>query len=93
MLFPAAEFVRLVGAIRPTFVVIDGPATETDRFGTLPLIRPYVKANALFYLDDALRDGELDVARRWARLPYVEVNGIYLTEKGLLQGNVRHFKG
>ena len=86
------DFVRLVGAIRPTFVVIDGPATETDRFGTLPLIRPYLKANALFYLDDALRDGELDVARRWARLPYVEVNGIYLTEKGLLQGNVRYFK-
>jgi hypothetical protein len=86
------DFVRLIAAIRPTFVVIDGPATETGRFGTVPLIRHYVRANALFYLDDALRDGELDVAQRWTRLPYVELNGIYLTEKGLLQGNVRYFK-
>ena len=86
------EFVQTIAALRPGFVVIDGPTTETDRFGTVPLIRPYLKTNALFYLDDALRDGELDLARRWARLPYIEVNGIYLTEKGLLQGNVRHFK-
>jgi len=85
-------FVQTVATLRPSFVVIDGPAAETDRFGTLPLIRPYLKVNALFYLDDALCDGELDLPRLWARLPYIEVNGIYLTEKGLLQGNVRHFK-
>lgn len=86
-----SEFIQTISKLRPGFVVIDGPASETDRFGTLPLVRPYLNPDACFYLDDALRDGELDVAARWARLPYVQVNGIYLTEKGLLQGNIRHF--
>jgi hypothetical protein len=83
------SFVDTIAALRPSFVVIDGPASETDRFGTLPLIRPYLDTNSQFYLDDALRDGELDVAKNWARLPYVQVNGIYLTEKGLLLGNLQ----
>jgi hypothetical protein len=83
------SFMETIATLRPGFVVIDGPATETDRFGTLPLIRPYLNPNARFYLDDALRDGELDVAENWARLPYVQVNGIYLTEKGLLLGNLQ----
>jgi len=83
------EFIQTISSLRPDFVVIDGPAADT-RFGTLPLIRPYLNSDACFYLDDALRDGELDVATRWAQLPYVQVNGIYLTEKGLLQGNLRH---
>jgi len=84
------SFVGTIATLRPSFVVIDGPAAETGRFGTLPLIRPYLDTNAQFYLDDALRDGELDVAKNWARLPYVQVSGIYLTEKGLLLGNLQN---
>ena len=76
--------------IHPDFVVIDGPAAQDGaRFGTLPLIRRYLSSGARFYLDDALRDGEIDIAERWARLPYVQVNVVRLTEKGLLLGEVR----
>jgi predicted O-methyltransferase YrrM len=72
---------------RADLVVIDGPAAEAGaRFGTLPLARPFVGANASFVLDDALRDGELRIARRWRSLPYIEIEGIRLIEKGLLTG-------
>ena len=83
------EFERAVAALPADFVVIDGPAAGAGaRFGTLPLLRPHLVSRARFYLDDALRDGELDIAERWARLPYVAVNGILLTEKGLLVGEI-----
>ena len=39
-----------------------------------------------FVLDDALRDGELAIARRWASPPYPEIEGIRLIEKGLHWG-------
>jgi predicted O-methyltransferase YrrM len=70
-------------------VVIDGPAGPAGvRFGTLPLARPFARPGAAFVLDDALRDGELDVARRWARLPWVHIAGIRLIDKGILTGTV-----
>jgi hypothetical protein len=70
-------------------IVIDGPAGVPGvRFGTLPLARPHARDGARFVLDDALRDGELQVARLWAALPYVRVEGIRLIEKGLLVGTV-----
>ena len=76
--------------IHPEIVVIDGPAAQDGaRFGTLRLIRRYLNSGARFYLDDALRDGEIDIAERWARLPYVPVNVVRLTENGLLLGEVR----
>jgi predicted O-methyltransferase YrrM len=71
-------------------VVIDGPAAESGaRFGTLPLVRSMVSESALFLLDDALRDSELDVAARWARLPYLKVGGILIVGKGVLRGNFK----
>jgi hypothetical protein len=71
------------------FVLIDGPAAEAGaRFATLPLAHPFVSPHASFVLDDALRDGELLVARRWRSLPYVEVDGIRMIEKGLLIGAI-----
>jgi Methyltransferase domain len=83
------EFRATMEIVRPDFVVIDGPAAEDGaRFGTLPLIRPYLDSSAHFYLDDALRDGEIDIANRWEPLPHVTLNGIYLTEKGILLGQI-----
>jgi predicted O-methyltransferase YrrM len=76
---------------RADMVVIDGPAgIDGIRFGTLPLVSSVTEEGATFILDDALRDGELDIARRWRRLPYVEVDGISLVEHGLLQGRLVH---
>jgi predicted O-methyltransferase YrrM len=84
------NFESAIADVHPDFVVIDGPAAQDGaRFGTLPLIRRYLSSGARFYLDDALRDGEIDIAERWARLPYVQVNVVRLTEKGLLLGEVR----
>jgi predicted O-methyltransferase YrrM len=85
-----AEFVSAMKRLQPDFVVIDGPSAEPGaRFGTLPLIQAYLRRTARFYLDDALRDGELTAAARWSRLPYVRLDGIYLTQKGLLLGEVQ----
>lgn len=84
-----SEFVTTMEMLHPDFVVIDGPAAEHGaRFGTVPLARPFVTPNARFYLDDALRDGEIHIAERWTKLPYVHIKGMYLTEKGLLAGEV-----
>ena len=87
----SGDFVMgLLGGNRPDFVVIDGPAAGPDtRLGTLPLVQPFLKPGALFFLDDALRDGELGVAQRWSQLPAVEVNGVHLFGEGLLVGQVR----
>jgi predicted O-methyltransferase YrrM len=71
-------------------VLIDGPAAESGaRFGTLPLARPYLAPDAQFVLDDALRDGELDVLHGWRKLPYVRLRGMRLIDKGLLVGQVK----
>jgi hypothetical protein len=70
-------------------VIIDGPSAESGaRFGTLPLIRGVTSPAAEFILDDAVRDGELDVAKRWMSLTYLQVDGIRLIERGLLTGKV-----
>lgn len=84
------DFKASLGERRADLIVIDGPAGPAGvRFGTLPLARSLVADGATFVLDDALRDGELDVARLWAALPYVAVRGIRLIEKGLLVGTVK----
>ncbi len=78
---------QVFGDRKADLVLVDGPAAEAGaRFGTLPLAHPFVSPRALFVLDDALRDGELSVARRWRSLPYVRVDGIRIAEKGLLTG-------
>jgi len=74
---------------RPDFVVIDGPAAEPGaRFGILPLVRQFLRPRAWFFMDDALRDGELRAAQLLSQLPYVRVDGVYLVGKGLLVGQV-----
>lgn len=83
------DFLRTVlNDTNPDFVIIDGPSSSDDRFGTLPLVRPFIRHGARFFLDDALRDGELRVARLWSHLPYVRVYGMRPVEKGLLIGRI-----
>jgi predicted O-methyltransferase YrrM len=86
---PDDRFDDAFTARHPDFVLVDGPAADHPaRFGTLPLARHWLSARAYFVLDDALRDGELQVGQMWRRLPYVSVNGFYLREKGLLVGSI-----
>jgi predicted O-methyltransferase YrrM len=70
-------------------VMVDGPAAEDGaRYATLPLVRGMLAPGAVVVLDDALRDGELDVARRWLAEGWIVSPGIVLTDKGLLVGGV-----
>ena len=86
--FPAGLSEILDGR-KADFVLIDGPAAETGaRFGTLPLARPYLSPFAAFVLDDGLRDGEIWIARQWARLPGVRIDGIINIDKGLVVGSL-----
>jgi predicted O-methyltransferase YrrM len=70
-------------------VLVDGPAgPPAVRFGTLPQIARHLADGAVVLLDDAFRPGELEVARRWRRLPYVRVNGIVPVDKGVLLARI-----
>jgi Methyltransferase domain len=75
----------------PDFIFIDGPGPTTDplsRFGTLPLCRQSVAPGSPFYLDDALRDRELEVGGLWSTIPGISVEGIYFVGHGLLAGRI-----
>lgn len=82
------ELKEILGRFKPDFVLIDGPSAEPGaRFGTLPLILPYLDSESIFFLDDAIRDEELKIAEKWDRMPGVKVKGIHLVKKGLLIGS------
>ena len=75
---------------RPSMVFIDGPAAEDGaRVGTLPAIAEIAAPEATFYLDDALRDGELAAAVLWQQSGLARVEGIILVGSGLLRGRIR----
>jgi predicted O-methyltransferase YrrM len=82
-------FSEVIGDRRIDLAIIDGPAGAAGvRFGTLPLMQPYLADGATFVLDDALRDGELAIAASWRQLSYLRIDGLLLIEKGLLVGRV-----
>jgi Methyltransferase domain len=81
---------HLAGSL-PDFVFVDGPAPTADplsRFGTLPLCRQFVASGSPFFLDDALRDRELEVGRLWSATPGISVEGIFFVGHGLLTGRI-----
>lgn len=80
-----------LGSSRVGFVFIDGPSAVSggSRFGTLPLVRHVLADGARFFVHDALRDAELEVAELWAKLPWIQLDGVYALGKGLLAGHVR----
>lgn len=70
-------------------VVIDGPSGRGfNRFGTLVQIMPLLRQGTSFFLDDALRTFELEVVKHWRRIAGVRVDGIYLTDRGLIRGTI-----
>jgi hypothetical protein len=87
----STDDLKEISAFRPEFVLVDGPAAEAGaRFATLPLVREAIASHAHVYLDDAFRDGELDVAKAWLKLLGMEIDGVLPTAKGLLVGRVGH---
>lgn len=84
---PDARLAEFLGGARPDMVLVDGPSGDgLVRFGTLPLLRAYAAPQAEFYLDDAFRPEELEVAAHWNTLPYLSVRGLRKVGKGLLTG-------
>jgi predicted O-methyltransferase YrrM len=72
------------------FILIDGPVGPSGcRVATLPRVLGVVSSGARFLMDDALRDGELGVARAWTKDPRISVSGIVFVGKGFLVGNVK----
>jgi hypothetical protein len=49
-------------------VVCDGPPRRTKggRYGLVPIMRERLKSGCIILLDDAGRDEELTIAKRWA---------------------------
>jgi hypothetical protein len=71
------------------WVLIDGPAgPDGCRVSTLPDVLSLCRDGARWFLDDALRDGELGILREWSRLRNVAVEGIYPIGKGLATGTL-----
>jgi hypothetical protein len=71
------------------WVLIDGPAgPDGCRVSTLPDVMALCADRARWFLDDALRDGEIGILRDWARRRNVTVEGIYPIGKGLATGTV-----
>jgi hypothetical protein len=72
------------------WVLVDGPAGPGGcRISTLPDVLPLCRDGARWFLDDALRDGELGILRDWSRRSGLTVEGIYPIGKGLATGVVR----
>jgi predicted O-methyltransferase YrrM len=83
------DVLRAIRTAETDFILIDGPSAEDEaRYHTLLRIRDSVNPHARFYLDDALRDGEIRIAKLWNELPGVVIHGVHLTEKGLLSGRL-----
>ena len=86
---PPSVLNEFLGELRPDFVVVDGPSGNSSvRFGTLPLVKAHVQETARFYLDDALRPEELDVAERWNALSYLSLSELRKIGKGILTGRM-----
>ena len=78
-----------LGSKKVDWVVIDGPAgPDGCRASTLPSLAQFCRPGARWFLDDAYRDGELEVLNQWTGLTGVVVDGIYPIGKGLGTGLV-----
>jgi hypothetical protein len=81
----------LLGAEKADYLLIDGPfGPEGCRRWTIPLLARFCRPGAKWFLDDAFRDGELQVLRTWAHLPGLTVKGIFPIGKGLGTGIVKN---
>ena len=91
---PIGALTQLFGGRRAGLVLVDGPSLPSggSRFATVPLARDLIASGAVVFLDDARRDSELAVARRWKRLPWLDVRAIHLVGKGVLEARVRRLR-
>jgi hypothetical protein len=80
-----------LGARRADWIFIDGPSgPDGCRISTLPLLAKYCRPGTRWFLDDAFRDGELQILRTWSCMPEFTVDGIFPIGKGLATGLVKN---
>jgi predicted O-methyltransferase YrrM len=83
------DFLRSFLPITPDVVFIDGPSGGgMGRFGTLPLVLRHLDPGCTFFLDDALRHDEIQVASLWQVFPEIEFTALHVVGHGLLEGRV-----
>jgi hypothetical protein len=82
-------FLRSFLSIAPELVFIDGPSGGgMGRFGTLPLVLRHLDPGCTFFLDDALRNDEIQVASVWQVFPEIEFTALHVVGHGLLEGRI-----
>jgi predicted O-methyltransferase YrrM len=80
---------ELLGNDKADWVLIDGPAgPDGCRTPALPQLLPFCTSGARWFLDDALRDGELRTLQSWSALQEIIVEGIVPVGKGIATGLV-----
>lgn len=80
------ELAQFIGDSRPEMVMVDGPFGKYGaRFSTLPLVHALLATDAEIWMDDALRDSELAIARWWHELGYIRDPELQWTAKGILR--------
>ncbi len=86
---PEEILVQFLEGVKPDLIVIDGPSGKRGaRFGTLPLVKDFVRKGAVFFLDDGFRDEELRIVRKWMKIPYIKIVGFIPIGKGLVEGRI-----
>ncbi|HRR34273.1 MAG TPA: hypothetical protein P5026_09260, partial [Kiritimatiellia bacterium] len=81
------EINHITNGAKFDFVFVDGPAgPDGCRRHTLPALRSHLSDKGVWFLHDALRDGELDVVQQWQRDDIFRTKGIYIVGQGLAMG-------
>jgi len=82
-----AEASGIMNGVKYDFVFVDGPAgPDGCRCHTLPALRPHLSDKGVWFLHDALRDGELYAIQQWQRDDVFRTKGIYAVGQGLAVG-------
>lgn len=70
-------------------ILVDGPGGPAQcRESTLPALKSFASTVCHWFLDDALRDGEMQILRNWEQVPGMTVSGIIPVGKGLGAGTI-----
>ena len=90
--FDEGKLFKAFSGTKPDMVIIDGPVgggpegIPYARLLTLPLAKLITAPGAIVFLDDSLRDTELEIIAQWSKLSDVKIHGIKCVAKGVMVG-------
>lgn len=89
--FNAGQIHQVLEGRKLDWIIIDGPGgPDKCRENTLPMLMQYTAPQCRWWLDDALRDGEMEFLRDWEKIPGVMIDGIIPVGKGLGTGSITY---